>query len=213
MSAGEERLINEFLMHLFPRVVLKKNLTFAYTFCLGGLAFTAFLLLAASGLLLLFYYQPSPEKAFSSILLLESSVRGGRYLRSLHRLTSHFFLVLIFLHTLRVILTGAYQKPRQLNWVVGCGLLLLAVFGGYTGYLLPMDQLALWATQTGMELAVTVPLGSFVRGILVPDGVGQPMSLLRFYVLHIMIIPLGMLLLSFLHFYRIRKNKGVLPYL
>lgn len=206
-------MINEFLLHLFPRVVLKKNLTLSYTFCLGGLAFSALLLLGFSGLLLLFYYQPSPEKAFSSILLLESSVWGGRYLRSLHRLTAHFFLILILLHTLRVILTGAYQKPRELNWVVGCGLLLLALFEGYTGYLLPMDQLALWATQTGMELAATVPLGSFVRAILVPDGVGEPLSLLRFYILHIMLIPLGMLLLSFLHFYRIRKNKGVLPYL
>lgn len=206
-------MINEFLKHLFPRVVLKKNLTFSYTFCLGGLAFTAFMLLAASGLLLLFYYQPSPEKAFSSILYLESSVWGGRYLRSLHRLTSHFFLVLILLHTLRVILTGAYQKPRQMNWVIGCGLLGLAVFEAYTGYLLPMDQLALWATQTGMELLTTVPFGSFVRGILVPDGVGQSLSLLRFYALHIMFVPLAVLLLSVLHFYRIRKNKGVLPYL
>ena len=206
-------MINEFLKHLFPRVVLKKNLTFSYTFCLGGLAFTAFMLLAASGLLLLFYYQPSPEKAFSSILFLESSVWGGRYLRSFHRLTSHFFLVLILLHALRVILTGAYQKPRQMNWVIGCGLLGLAVFEAYTGYLLPMDQLALWATQTGMELAVTVPLGSFLRGVLVPDGVGQAMSLLRFYALHIIFVPLGVLLLSSLHFYRIRKNKGVLPYL
>lgn len=206
-------MINEFLLHLFPRVVLRKNLTLSYTFCLGGLAFTAFLLLAVSGLLLLFYYQPTPEKAYSSILLLESSVWGGRYLRSLHRLTSHFFLVLIFLHTVRVILTGAYQKPRHLNWLVGCGLMLLAIFAGYTGYLLPMDQLALWATQTGMELAITLPLGNSIRTILVPDGVGQPLSLLRFYILHIMITPLSVLLLSFLHFYRIRKNKGVLPYL
>ena len=206
-------MINEFLMHLFPRVVPGKNLKVSYTFCLGGLAFTSFMLLAASGVLLLFYYQASPEKAFSSILFLESSIWGGRYLRSLHRLVSHFFLVLILLHTLRVVLTGAYQRPRELNWVIGCGLLLLAVFEAYTGYLLPMDQLALWATQTGMELAATLPLGPFVRNILVPDGVGQPMSLLRFYVLHIMLVPLGVLLLSFLHFYRIRKNKGVLPYL
>jgi quinol-cytochrome oxidoreductase complex cytochrome b subunit len=206
-------LLNEFLKHLFPRVVLRKNLTISYTFCLGGLAFTAFLLLAASGLLLLCYYQPSPENAFNSILFLESSVWGGRYLRSLHRLASHWFLVLIFLHTLRVILTGAYRKPRELNWLIGFALLCLAVFSAYTGYLLPMDQLALWATQTGMELVNSSFFDSPVRGILVPDGVGQPMSLLRFYVLHIAFVPLALLLLSLLHFYRIRKNKGVLPYL
>jgi len=206
-------LINEFLKHLFPRVVLRKNLTVSYTFCLGGLAFTAFLLLAASGLLLLCYYQPSPENAFNSILFLESSVWGGRYMRSLHRLASHCFLVLVFLHTLRVILSGAYRKPRELNWLIGFALLCLAVFSAYTGYLLPMDQLALWATQTGMELVNSTFFDSTVRSILVPDGVGQPMSLLRFYVLHIVFVPLSLLLLSFLHFYRIRKNKGVLPYL
>ena len=206
-------MINQFLGHLFPRVVLRRNLTFSYTFCLGGLAFTAFLLLVATGMLLVFYYQPSPEKAFGSILFLEANVWGGRYLRSLHRFSSHFLLVLIVLHTLRVVLTGAYQKPREMNWLIGCALLLLCVLEAYTGYLLPMDQLALWATQTGMELVTTVPLGSYLRGLLLPDGVGQPMSLLRFYGLHIMLVPLSVLTLSFLHFYRIRKNKGVLPYL
>ena len=206
-------MITDFAKHLFPRVVLGKNLKISYTLCLGGLAFTCLLLLAASGLLLLFYYQPTPVAAFPSILFLESSVWGGRYLRSLHRLTSHFFLVLIVLHTLRVVLTGAYRRPRELNWLLGCALLMLAVFEGYTGYLLPMDQLALWATQTGMELVQIMPLGDLLRSVLVPDGVGQPMSLLRFYVLHILIVPGSLLLLCFLHFYRIRKNKGVLPYL
>lgn len=206
-------MFKEFLKHLFPRVVLKDNLRITYTFCLGGLAFTAFMLLAASGLLLLFYYQPSPEKAFNSILFLESAVRGGRYLRSLHRLASHCFLVLIFLHTLRIILTGAYRKPRELNWLIGFALLCLAIFAAYTGYLLPMDQLSLWAAQTGMELINSTFIGTTALGILVPDGVGQPMSLLRFYILHILLAPLSVLVLSFLHFYCIRKDKGILPYL
>lgn len=206
-------MVKDFAKHLFPRAVLQRDLTFSYTFCLGGLAFTCLLLLVASGLLLLFYYQPTPAAAYPSILLLESSVWGGRYLRSLHRLSSHFFLVLIMLHTLRVILTGAYRKPRELNWLIGCALLMLAVFEGYTGYLLPMDQLALWATQTGMELVHVMPLGGELRSILVPDGVGEPMSLLRFYALHVVVTPGALLLLCFLHFYRVRKNKGVLPYL
>ncbi len=206
-------MIKEFLKHLFPRVVLKGNLRITYTFCLGGLAFTSFLLLAASGLPMLLYYQPSPDKAFNSILFLESSVWGGRYLRSLHRLASHCFLVLLFLHTLRIILTGAYRKPRELNWLIGFILLCLAIFAAYTGYLLPMDQLSLWATQTGMELVNSTFVGSTAFGMLVPDGVGQPMSLLRFYILHIVFVPASLLLLSFLHFYRIRKDKGALPYL
>ncbi|GAC1466954.1 MAG: cytochrome b N-terminal domain-containing protein [Desulfuromonadaceae bacterium] len=206
-------MVTDFLKHLFPRVVLEKNLRLSYTFCLGGLAFSAFLLMLTSGMLLLVYYQSTPERAFNSILFLESTVWGGKYLRSLHHLTSHVLLVLLFLHTLRVILTGAYHRPRHLNWIIGMLLLLLCVFEAYTGYLLPMDQLAYWATQTGMELLLTAPFGEALRTVLVPDGVGQPLSLLRFYALHIVVVPLAVLLLSMLHFYRVRKNKGVLPYL
>ena len=128
----------------------------------------------ASGMLLLVYYQPTPERAFNSVLFLESAVWGGKYLRGLHRLSSHALLILLFLHTLRVVLTGAYQRPRQLNWVVGMLLLLLCVFEAYTGYLLPMDQLAYWATQTGMELLLTAPFGGSIRELLVPDGIGRP---------------------------------------
>jgi quinol-cytochrome oxidoreductase complex cytochrome b subunit len=206
-------LFKDFFKHLFPRVVLEKNLRITYTFCLGGMAFTSFMVLAVTGGLLLFYYRPSPGEAFESILFLESSVIGGRYVRSLHRLASHGFLVLIFLHTLRVILTGAYAKPRERNWVIGFSLLCLAVFEAYTGYLLPLDQLALWATQTGMKLLETAPLGHLAKAVLVPDGVGETLSLIRFYVLHIIVIPTATLFLSLLHFYYIRKNKGVLPYL
>lgn len=206
-------MFKEFLKHLFPRVVLEHNLRFTYTFCLGGLAFTMFILLVLSGLLLLFHYQPSPEGAYRSILFIESSVVGGLYLRSLHRLASHLFLVLILLHLLRVLLTGSFDIPRKLNWVIGFVLLCLAIFEGYTGYVLPMDQLAFWATQTGMELVRLVPCGDFIRQILVPDAVGEPMSLLRFYVLHVVALPLSLIIFSFLHFYRIRKQKGILPYL
>jgi menaquinol-cytochrome c reductase cytochrome b subunit len=97
--------------------------------------------------------------------------------------------------------------------VIGFLLLCLALFEAYTGYLLPLDQLAYWATQTGMELLTTAPFGEGLRALLVPDGVGEPLSLLRFYALHIVIVPLALSALSMLHFYRVRKNKGVLPYL
>lgn len=205
--------MNEFIKHLFPRVTLEKNLRFTYTFCLGGLAFTAFLLMIASGTLLLFYYQPTPERAYQSILFLESSVFGGRFVRSVHYLSSHTMLILILLHTLRVIFSGAYHKPRRLNWLIGVALLFLTIFAGYTGYLLPMDQLAFWATKAGSELFSTLPFGENIRVLLAPDGVGEPLSLLRFYALHIAIIPLAIAALSGLHFYRVRKNRGVLPYL
>jgi len=152
-------MFKEFLKHLFPRVVLQQNLRISYSFCLGGLAFTALLVLALSGLLLLFYYRPGAAEAYPSIIFLEESVYGGKYLRNLHRLASHAFLVCMFLHILRVVLTGAFAPPRQRNWIIGICLLGLGMFEAYTGYLLPMDQLALWATQTGMTLLEAAPLG------------------------------------------------------
>ena len=206
-------MVKELVKHLFPRLVREGDLRLTYTFCLGGLAFTSLLVLTATGLLLLFYYSPAPASAHSSIQFLEAGVWGGAYLRSLHRLASHALLVLLALHTLRVILTGAFGHPKKMNWIVGCSLLFLSVFAAYTGYLLPMDQLAYWATQTGMELLRALPLGEALRALLVPDDVGGPLSLLRFYALHVVIVPLAMLVLTMLHFFVIRRQKGLLPYL
>lgn len=206
-------MFKDFLKHLFPRVVLEQNLRISYTFCLGGLAFTCLLVLALSGLLLLFYYRPGAAEAYQSIIFLEESVYGGRYLRSLHRMASHAFLICMFLHTLRVVLTGAFAPPRQRNWIIGVCLLGLGIFEAYTGYLLPMDQLALWATQTGMTLLEAAPFGSLLKDILVPDSVGGPLSLIRFYVLHVVLLPLITICLCLLHFYLVRKQKGLLPYL
>jgi menaquinol-cytochrome c reductase cytochrome b subunit len=198
-------MVTHFLQHLFPRRALANNLAVTYTFGFGFLALTAFLILLSTGVLLLFYYSPSPERAHSSIQFLEIDVWGGAYLRSLHRLSSHALLVLLALHSLRVILTGAFKRPFKVNWIVGWLLLFLAVFSAYTGYLLPADQLAYWATLTGMELLRALPLGDAVRSLLVPDTVGGPLSLLRFYALHMVVLPGGMLALSALHFFIIRR--------
>ena len=206
-------MLAELVKHLFPRLVRERDLRLNYTYCLGGLAFTSFLVLSATGLLLLFYYSPAPQTAHGSIQFLETGVWGGAYLRSLHRLSSHALLVLLTLHTLRVILTGAFLHPKRMNWIVGCSLLFLAVFAAYTGYLLPMDQLAYWATQTGMELVRALPLGDWLRALLVPDDVGGPLSLLRFYALHVVIVPTALFVLTMLHFFIIRRQRGLLPYL
>ncbi|MFZ2491657.1 MAG: cytochrome b N-terminal domain-containing protein [Thermoanaerobaculia bacterium] len=206
-------MVRELVRHMFPRSVPVDTMRITYTFCLGGIAFTCLLVLAATGLLLLFYYSPSPASAHGSIQFLESSVWGGAYLRSLHRMASHALLLLLALHTLRVIATGAFQAPRRFNWVVGCLLLFLCIFEAYTGYLLPMDQLAYWATQTGMDLLKVLPLGGSIRQVLVPDSVGGPLSLLRFYALHVAIIPISVFTLSMIHFFVIRRQKGILPYL
>jgi len=205
-------LTKEFIKHLFPRVVLKDNLKISYTLCLGGLSFVALFVLTVTGILLMFYYQPEKSAAYNSILFIEENIFLGKYMRDLHKFATHAYLILVFGHTLRVILTGAY-KFRTYNWMIGMILLFLSIFEAYTGYLLPMDQLALWATQTGMELFRSVLFGDVIRDILVPDNVGESMTLLRFYVLHIVVIPAITFVLIMLHFYRIRKDRGVLPYL
>ena len=205
-------MFKEFIKHLFPRVTIKKNLKFTYTLCLGGLSFTAFLILIISGILLALYYTPEPDNAYNSIIFIEENVSGGKYIRNLHKFASNTFLVLIFLHILRVIYTGAFLS-RKYNWVIGLFLLFFSIFTGYTGYLLPMDQLAFWATQTGAELIKILPFGDYIYNILIPDGVGGRLTLIRFYALHIIILPISIIILSFIHFFRVRRDKGVLPYL
>ncbi len=206
-------MVSSFVKHLFPRFVRGRDMRITYTFCLGGMAFTSFLVLVVTGMLLLFYYRPAPGGAFESILYLESDVWGGAYVRSLHRLASHTLLVLVGLHMLRVLWTGAYRPPKEWNWLIGVGLLVLCVAQAYTGYLLPLDQLAYWATHTGMELVRVVPFGDVLRRLLVPDGVGAPLSLIRFYAFHVVVIPAAITALTALHFFVIRKQRGLLPYL
>ncbi len=205
-------MFKEFIKHLFPRITLKKNLHFTYTLCLGGLSFTAFIMLVISGVLLAIYYIPEPNQAYDSIIFIEENVTGGKYIRNLHRFSSNAFLILIFLHILRVILTGAFLS-RKYNWIIGLFLLFLSIFTGYTGYLLPMDQLSYWATQTGAELIKILPFGDYIYNIMIPDTIGGRLSLIRFYALHIIILPFLISTLSFIHFFRVRRDRGVLPYL
>lgn len=202
----------DFLKHLFPKVILKNNLRISYTYCLGGVAALVYIILFVTGILLLFFYEPSPDKAYNSIIFIEEHIFLGRYLRNMHRLCNHIFLILIFFHILRVVLTGAYRF-RNYNWAIGIILLILSIFEAYTGYLLPMDQLSLWATQTGMELIGKLPYGHFIKDLLIIDGVSGDLTVLRFYALHIIVVPILLIILMIIHFYRIRKDRGVLPYI
>ena len=206
-------MMRDLVRHMFPHRVRSRDLAIRYTYCLGGLAFTCLVVLAATGMLLLFYYSPTPADAHRSVQFLESHVWGGAYLRSLHRMATHGLILLLLLHVLRVVLTGAFLHPRRANWLVGCGLLFLSVFEAYTGYLLPMDQLAFWATTTGMELLNVVPFGGSARALLVPDHVGGPLSLLRFYALHVVVVPVAVFTLAMVHFFVIRRQRGLMPWL
>ncbi len=161
-------------------------------------------------MLLLFYYVPSTGQAYDRMLDLRGTVAFGTFLRNMHRWAAHGMVAIVFLHMCRVFLTGAYKKPREFNWVIGVVLLLLTLFASFTGYLLPWDQLAYWAITVGASIAAYAPvLGKDVQFLMLGDySVGQE-ALLRFYVLHVVVLPLLITLFVAIHFWRIRKDGGL----
>lgn len=179
----------------------------SYLYCLGGGAFTLFLLLVTTGMLLSFYYVPSEKEAFQSILKITREVKLGFLIRGMHQWSANMLIVFIVLHTLRVFLQKAYRPPRELNWVAGSLTLVLVLASGFTGYLLPWDQKAYWATTVGTNMAATIPfvgkhLLYMVRGG--PEVSGT--TLVRFYSLHVIWLPLITSLLLWAHFHMVKKQ-------
>jgi quinol---cytochrome c reductase cytochrome b subunit, bacillus type len=169
---------------------------------LGSATFTAFLVQAITGVILAMYYQPTPESAYSSIQDITDHVFMGWLVRGMHRWGASVFIILMFLHMGRVFLFGAYKYPRELNWIVGVLLLVMGMMEGFTGYLLPWDQTAYWATVVGINLNGTAPflgpwLAQFLRG---GQEIGAE-TLTRFYSLHMLLIPGAIFALIGLHMY------------
>jgi quinol-cytochrome oxidoreductase complex cytochrome b subunit len=197
-------------LHIHPVKVRRHALRFSYTLGLGGACALMFLILTVTGIFLMLYYTPYPEPAYRSMKDLEFAVSFGQVLRNMHRWSAHAMVVLVFLHMTRVFFTGSYKAPRQFNWVVGVGLLVLTLLLSFTGYLLPWDQLAFWAITVGSNIATYAPVvGDWIRYLLLGgDTVGEA-ALLRFYVLHCFILPALTVLLMGVHFWRIRKDGGI----
>lgn len=197
-------------LHLHPVKVRRHALKFHYTFCLGGTAFLLFLILTITGTVLMFYYHPSVPKAYYDMEDLEHIVNFGLLLRNLHRWSAHAMVALVFLHMCRVFYTGSYKPPRQMNWVIGVCLLLLTLMLSFTGYLLPWDQLAFWAITVGTNIANAAPIvGSKMRFLLLGGNIVGPNALLRFYVLHCVVLPLFIGVLMAIHFWKVRKDGGI----
>jgi len=176
----------------------------------GGITFFLFLVETITGVLLMFYYRPTLQWAYHDMLALRDVVSFGPVLRNLHRWGAHAMVIAAWLHMLRVFLTGSYKPPREFNWVVGVALLVLTLLLSFTGYLLPWDQLSMWAVTVSSNMAQAAPLvGSDSRFVLLgARRVGEE-ALNRFYVLHCVAIPLAAGLLMALHFWRIRKDGGI----
>jgi quinol-cytochrome oxidoreductase complex cytochrome b subunit len=164
----------------------------------------------ATGIPLMFYYHPSVPQAYADTKDLQFVVSSGLFLRNLHRWSAHAMVFLVFAHMFKVFYRGAYRAPREFNWVVGVILLLITLLLSYTGYLLPWDQLAFWAITVGSNIASAVPvMGNKVHFLMLGGNMVNANALLRFYVLHCMILPLVAILFVAVHFWRIRKDGGL----
>jgi quinol-cytochrome oxidoreductase complex cytochrome b subunit len=200
-------MISSLFLHIHPARVSRHALRPSYTFALGLIAAILFLILSVTGLALMLYYVPHPPEAYGSMKDLQFVVTFGIILRNMHRWSAHAMVLVVFLHMCRVFWTGSYKPPREFNWVVGVALLLLTLGLSFTGYLLPWDQLAFWAITVGTNIAAYAPVGGDqVKFLLLGGHVIGPMTLLRFYVLHCVMLPLAMLLLISLHVWRVRKD-------
>jgi quinol-cytochrome oxidoreductase complex cytochrome b subunit len=174
-------------------------------YCLGGTAFLCFLILVVTGIFLAMYYKPTPAEAYKSVEHIMITVPMGSLVRSMHHWAANTMIAAVMLHMIRVYFMGAYKKPRELNWVVGIFLLLTTTTFGFSGYLLPWDQLAFWATKIGTGIAASIPvMGEFISLILMGGTDIGAETLTRFYAIHVLILPIAIAGLLMLHFLMIR---------
>ena len=203
-----------FLFHIRPTFYHKAITKLHPTFRLGFLASLLFLIEIVTGIFLMFYYTPSPDVAYGDMLNILGNVPFGKTMRDIHRLAAELMVIVVVLHLARTFVTGSYKKPRQFTWVTGVILLLITLFLSFSGYLLPWDQLAFWAVTIGTSMAEAAPppvVGETANLLLrgAPDiGAG---GLLRFYLLHVIFLPLAGLLFLSVHYYKVIRHGHSLP--
>ena len=221
-------IIGNVWLHLHPVKIRKRALEWTFTWGLGGISFALYLILTLTGVLLMFYYRPTIDLAYRDIKDLAFAITLGKFMRNAHRWAAQAMVLFVILHMVRVFLTGSYKKPREFNWGVGVLLLSLTLFLSFTGYLLPWDQLAIWAVTVGTNMAGATPVigneGPFgalvgarinndIRFMLLGGTMVGENTLLRFYVMHCVAVPLVVGALLILHFWRIRKDTfSAAPY-
>lgn len=203
-----------FWLHMRPTYFHNKVMPLYPTFRLGWLSVYFFVFEIITGLLLMIFYTPSPLVAYRNMLDLLSNVPFGQFLRDLHRLGAEGMVVVVALHMLRTFITGSYKKPRQFTWLTGVALLLITLFLSFSGYLLPWDQLALWAVTIGASMVEAIPpqqvgdtVNLLVRGA--PE-IGAN-GLLRFYLLHVFALPLIGIIITGVHYYKVILHGHSLP--
>ena len=208
--AATKAMVSSITLHIHPPKVRPAALKFRATWALGIISLVLAGLLTATGIFLMFYYYPHPDVAWRSMKDLAFVVPFGVVTRNLHRWGAHAMVAIVTLHMLRVFLAGGYKPPREANWVAGVGLWVLTLALSFTGYLLPWDQLAYWAVTVGANMAGAIPwLGKPLRVLLLGDLTVGEAALLRFYVLHCVLLPLLLFGIVGFHLFRVRKDGGL----
>jgi quinol-cytochrome oxidoreductase complex cytochrome b subunit len=209
-------------LHIHSTRVHPNALRLTYSWGLGVASAALFLILTVTGILLMVYYEPATALAYESIKDIHYVVPTGRFIRNIHRWAAHLMVITVILHMVRVFYTGAYKTPREFNWVLGLSLFVLTLGLSFTGYLLPWDQLAYWAITVGANIAAApvevtdilgitgvFNVGAFQKELLLgASEVGQE-ALIRFYVLHVILLPLLLTIGLAVHIWRIRKDGGL----
>jgi len=209
-NKAERRWYN-LILHLHPRKIRPYTLDFTLTFGLGGMAALLIVIQIFTGLLLKFHYVASPEDAYNSVIHINKNLLFGRLAHNIHHWSAIILLWVTFFHMLRVLFTGAYQKPRHATWIFGIFLLILVILSNFTGYLLPWDQLSYWAVTVGTSLLQYIPvIGTALKDSLLGGMDVSGATLSNFFNLHTGIIPLTIIILMVHHFWRIRKAGGVI---
>ena len=202
--------VTSFIAHIRPKFYYKASTRFTHTFRLGYLSTLMFAVEIVTGLILMVYYVPSPEGAYQSILNIESNVMFGQLMRDMHRFGAELMVVFVWAHLFRTFFTGSYKGQQTFTWLTGVFLLLVTIILSFSGYLLPWDQLAYWAVTIGTSMADKAPIGGPESNLLLrgaPDiGAG---GLLRFYLLHVVLLPLAGILILSIHYYKVAREHGI----
>jgi quinol-cytochrome oxidoreductase complex cytochrome b subunit len=215
-------ITQNFFLHIHTPKVHPHAMKPTYTFGLGVILGFLFLIMLITGSLLMLNYTPTVDQAYNSVKDIVHVIPGGRIVRNIHRLASHSMVLLVFLHLLRVFFTGSYLGGRKSNWIIGVAMFVIVLLMSFSGYLLPWDQLSYWAVTIGSNIAASareltdllgissvVDVGGFFQRMLIGgETVGQT-ALTRFFMLHVIFLPLTLIVLTGVHFWRIRKDGGL----
>ncbi|KPK86900.1 MAG: hypothetical protein AMS27_04105 [Bacteroides sp. SM23_62_1] len=217
-----QRISRNFFLHIHSPKIHPHALRPTYTFGLGVILAFLFLIMIITGFILMMNYTPSVEQAYNSVKDIVFVVPGGKYIRNIHRWAAHGMVLVTFLHLTRTFLTGSYFGKRKWNWIIGICMLLVVMFMSFSGYLLPWDQLAYWAVTIGSNIAASareltdilgitnvLDIGGFFKKLLIGDETVGQTALTRFFMLHVVFLPITLMVLTGWHFWRIRKDGGL----